>query len=86
MYVLWLQIHPGGQRIGVLHEEDTKEEGQGSWGCLEFCYLNFLFTSVIYFHLILLHFGFATYDGKLNFKLDLSFEFLVEYLVSCTTH
>jgi hypothetical protein len=48
--------------------------------------LNFLFTSVIYFHLILLHFGFATYDGKLNFKLDLSFEFLVEYLVSCTSH
>jgi hypothetical protein len=61
---LWLQIYLGGQRTGVLHEENTKEEGQGS--CLEFCYLNFIFRSGVYFHLILLEVGRVTFDEIRN--------------------
>ena len=29
------QIYIGGQGTGVLHEEDSEEEGQGCWYCLK---------------------------------------------------
>lgn len=39
--VLKLQVHPGGQGAGVLHEEAPEEEGQGchSLGGRAACYL-----------------------------------------------